>query len=37
MHVLMDTRNRSANEGLDTWIGMVFVLGGIALCVHSKS
>ena len=21
---------------LDTWIGMVFVLGGIALCVQSK-
>lgn len=23
--------------GLDTWIGMGFVLGGIALCVQSKS
>ena len=22
--------------GRDTWIGMAFVLGGIALCVHSK-
>lgn len=21
----------------DTWIGMTFVLGGIALCVHSKT
>lgn len=21
----------------DTWIGMVFVLGGIALCVQSKN
>ena len=23
--------------GIDTWIGMAFVLGGIALCVHSKN
>ena len=22
---------------VDTWIGMVFVLGGIALCVQSKN
>ena len=21
----------------DTWVGMVFVLGGIALCVQSKN
>jgi len=26
-----------ANDGLDTWIGMAFVLGGIALCVQSKT
>lgn len=25
-----------ANLGVDTWIGMAFVLGGIALCVQSK-
>jgi hypothetical protein len=23
--------------GTDTWIGMALVLGGIALCVHSKN
>lgn len=23
--------------GRDTWVGMAFVLGGIALCVQSKS
>ena len=22
---------------IDTWIGMALVLGGIGLCVHSKS
>ena len=26
----------SADHAKDTWIGMVFVLGGIALCVQSK-
>jgi len=26
-----------ANDGSDTWIGMAFVLGGIALCVQSKT
>lgn len=41
-----DERGASCNGGrrltdffefADTWIGMGFVLGGIALCVHSKT
>lgn len=30
-------RNNLCAIALDTWIGMSLVLGGIALCVHSKT
>lgn len=38
MHVLPNALETDTDHGeADTWIGMTFVLAGIALCVHSKS